>query len=417
MSSSDKKVGSGYGEIRASIDVDALESYLVKNLKGVKLPLGVKQFKFGQSNPTYFLTDANQKRYVLRKKPAGELLSKTAHQVEREYAVLHALHKYNLRSTTPASSRVPVPEPYVLCTDTSILGTPFYVMQFLDGRIFEDARLLELTPKDREECWLSTIHALTALSSIDPSDVGLGDYGPPQAYFPRQLRAFSKIAQVQGATRDIDTNEPVQQIPFCEPMLRWFQAHLPDESGLGRRIVHGDYKLDNLVFHPTENRVIGILDWELSTLGSPLADFANLTQPWSIKPDDVPDVGVFKENVRAFKGVPTNTKTGPGTGDGVAPIQLDVLEREYCRRLKIEYPLRDIVFVRSWMLFRGSIISQGIAARAARRQASSANAAQYATSVEFHGGLARKIIIEAGDLGVGDELLKEKENGEAKPKL
>lgn len=223
-------------------------------------------------------------------------------------------------------------------------------MEFLDGRIFEDARLLDLSPKDREECWLSTIHALTALSSIDPSEVGLDGYGPPQAYFPRQLRAFSNIASVQGATRDIDTNEPVQQIPYHDPMLRWFQSHFPDESITGRRIVHGDYKLDNLVFHPTENRVIGILDWELSTLGSPLADFANLTQPWSIKPEDIPDIDIFRENMRAFKGVPTNTNTGHG--NDLAPIQLDVLEREYCRLLKLEYPLKDFVFVRSWMLFR-----------------------------------------------------------------
>ncbi|KAJ3748593.1 protein kinase subdomain-containing protein PKL/CAK/ACAD [Lentinula detonsa] len=397
--------GSGYGEIRASLDVDKLERYLEKNLKGVMLPLAVKQFKFGQSNPTYFLTDANKKRYVLRKKPSGILLSKTAHQVEREYTVLHALQQYNCRSSTPASKRVPVPEPYLLCEDTSVIGTPFYVMQFLDGRIFEDARLLELSPKDREECWLASIHALTALSSVDPVEIGLKSFGPPQAYFPRQLRAFTKIAQAQGATRDVDTNEPVQQIPYYDEMQRWFQTHLPDESRIGRRIVHGDYKLDNLVFHPTENRVIGMLDWELSTLGSPLADFANLTQPWSINPEYLPLEGIFRENVRAFKDLTTNAVTGSGKGgESCAPVQLELLEKEYCKRMKLGYPLKDIVFVRSWMLFRTSIISQGIAARAARRQASSANAAQYSTSVELFGELARKVIVDAGE---NSESLKE----------
>ncbi|KAH7875474.1 kinase-like protein [Lentinula edodes] len=387
--------GSGYGEIRASIDVDALEKYLERTLKGVRLPLGVKQFKFGQSNPTYFLTDANNTRYVLRKKPSGALLSKTAHQVEREYTVLHALHQYNLRPTTSSNSRVPVPEPYLLCTDTSVIGTSFYVMQFLDGRIFEDARLLGLpSPKDREECWIAAIRALAALSSIDPADIGLGEYGPPGAYFPRQLRAFSKIAEVQGATRDIDTNEQVHQIPFYESMLRWFQTHLPDESRIGRRIVHGDYKLDNLVFHPTQNVVIGILDWELSTLGSPLADFANLTQPWSIKPEYLPTDGVFRQNVRAFKGLPTNIGTSE---ENCAPVQIDLLEKEYCRCMNLEYPLKDIVFVKSWMLFRTSIISQGIAARVARRQASSANAAQYSTSVDLFGDLARKVVVDSGE--------------------
>ncbi|KIK71238.1 hypothetical protein GYMLUDRAFT_33378 [Collybiopsis luxurians FD-317 M1] len=389
--------GSGYGEIRASIDIDTLENYLAKNLKGVRLPVAVKQFKFGQSNPTYFLTDANNKRYVLRKKPAGQLLSKTAHQVEREYAVLRALHRYNLRPTTLTSKRVPVPEPFLLCEDNSVIGTPFYVMEFLEGRIFEDARLLEMSPKDREECWLATIHALTCLSAIDPVDVGLDKYGPPQAYFPRQLRAFTKIAEVQGATRDVDTNEPVQQIPHYEKMIRWFQAHLPDEGKIGRRIVHGDYKLDNLVFHPTENRVIGILDWELSTIGSPLADFGNLTQPWNIKLEHLPKTGIFRDNVRAFKDVPTNKTVGMGQGgETLAPVQLDVLEREYCRLMKLEYPLKDILFVSSWNLFRGSIIAQGIAARAARRQASSANATRYSTSVTLFGELARQVLVDAG---------------------
>ncbi|KAF5382997.1 hypothetical protein D9757_006345 [Collybiopsis confluens] len=349
-------IGSGYGEIRASIDIGALEDYLSTHLKGIRLPIAVKQFKFGQSNPTYFLTDADNKRYVLRKKPDGQLLSKTAHQVEREYTVLRALHQYNLRPTTPVSKRVPVPEPFLLCQDNSVVGTPFYVMEFLDGRIFEDARLLELSPKDRTECWLASIHALTCLSSIDPADIGLDSYGPPQAYFPRQLRAFSKIAEVQGATRDIDTNEPVQQIPHYENMIRWFQTHLPDEGNLGRRIVHGDYKLDNLVFHSTENRVIGMLDWELSTIGSPLADFANHTQPWSINPDHLPKDGIFRENVRAFRDVPTNTTTGADQGgEKLAPVPLELLEKEYCKRMKLDYPLKDILFVRSWMLLRASV--------------------------------------------------------------
>lgn len=246
-----------------------------------------------------------------------------------------------------------MPEPYLLCEDSSVIGTPFYVMQFLDGRIFEDARLLDMSPVDREQCWLASVHALTSLSSVDPVEIGLGEYGPPQAYFPRQLRAFTKIADIQGKTRDVDTNEPVQQIPHYDAMLRWFQAHLPDESNMGRRIVHGDYKLDNLVFHPTENRVIGILDWELSTIGSPLADFGNLTQPWSIKPEHLPKDGFFRENVRAFNGVATNTTSGAGKGgERASPVQLEILEKEYCKRMELEYPLKDIIFVRSWMLFR-----------------------------------------------------------------
>ncbi|KAK7472437.1 hypothetical protein VKT23_000552 [Stygiomarasmius scandens] len=386
------QVGGEYGSIRANIDVQSLEKYLSTHLPRIKLPLDVKQFKFGQSNPTYFLTDSANTRYVLRKKPAGALLSKTAHQVEREYTILAALHKHNSDPRTAPSDRVPVPEPFILCEDTSVIGTAFYIMEFLEGRIFQDVRLPQLSSdKDRREVWLATIHALTALSRVDPFSIGLGSFGPNSPYFPRQLKSFHKIAQAQSVTMDVDTGERVMQIPFYEDMLAWYGAHLPDEGKYGGlRIVHGDYKLDNLIFHPTENRVIGILDWELCTLGSPLADFANLTQPWAIDPTNrtLTDPTLnYRGNVQAFKNQPV----GPEV-----PITIDVLESEYCKRMGYDYPIKDIVFVRSWNMFRGSIISQGIAARAARRQASSENADQYAKSVELLGKLARDILVEHG---------------------
>jgi len=146
-------------------------------------------------------------------------------------------------------------------------------MEFLEGRIFQDVRVPQLSSdKDRREVWLATIHALTALSRVDPFSIGLGSFGPNSPYFPRQLKSFHKIAQAQSVTTDVDTGERVMQIPFYEDMLAWYGAHLPDESKYGGlSFVHGDYKLDNLIFHPTENRVIGILDWELCTLGSPVS--------------------------------------------------------------------------------------------------------------------------------------------------
>ncbi|KAJ8076698.1 hypothetical protein PM082_001121 [Marasmius tenuissimus] len=170
-------------------------------------------------------------------------------------------------------------------------------------------------------------------------------------------------------------------------MVRWYSQHLPDEKKFGsRRIVHGDYKLDNMVFHPTENRVIGILDWELCTLGSPLADFANLTQPWSTDPKDVDKYMGYQPNRASFKN---NTSRD-------VPITMEEMEKLYCQLMGYEYPIRELVFVKSWNMFRGAVISQGIAARAALRQASSETPEVYGQSVVLFGDLARAILEDHG---------------------
>ncbi|KAG7091168.1 hypothetical protein E1B28_010220 [Marasmius oreades] len=383
---STKKVGGEYGDIRANIDIPNLLKYLKKHLPEMKMPLEVKQFKFGQSNPTYFLTDANKKRYVLRKKPAGQLLTQTAHQVDREYTVLRALHNYNTRPSTPLEKRVPVPQPYLLCEDESVIGTKFYVMEFLDGRIFTDVRLLDLKDEDRKEIFLGAVHALTKLSSVDPHEIGLSNFGPSSDYFPRQIRAFTRISEAQAKAVDVDTGEAVGPIPYYNEMVKWYVQHVPDEKKFGKqRIVHGDYKLDNMVFHPTENRVIGILDWELCTLGSPLVDFANLTQPWSI---DIKHLENYVDYQRraAFKNNSSRD----------VPITLEEMERPYCQLMGFAYPIKELIFVKSWNMFRGAVISQGIAARAARRQASSENPEVYGQAVMLYCDLARAILEDYG---------------------
>ncbi|KAF7782732.1 hypothetical protein Agabi119p4_2108 [Agaricus bisporus var. burnettii] len=379
-----KQTGGGYGNIRANIDVDKLNAFLAKNTSVIKAPVDVKQFTFGQSNPTYFLRDVDNARWVLRKKPAGQLLSQTAHQVEREFRVLDALHQHNQNPNTRPDQKVPVPKPILLCEDVSVLGTPFYIMEFLEGRIFIDSRMPDVSSHDRRECWLSAVRSLAALSSIDPASIGLSNFGPPTDYFPRQIKSLSRVSAAQAAAVDVETNEPVGNIPLHDELLNWYRNNLPDESKLGRRIVHGDYKLDNMIFHPTENRVIGILDWELSTLGSPLSDFANFTMPWSIDPKDLPS-SATPSTMRAFKN----------TTEGI-PIPIDDLEREYSRLLKQPYPIPELVFARSWNLFRGAIIAQGIAARYARRQATSEHAHLHAKTFHIFGKLAQKVLQDAG---------------------
>ncbi|KAF8608112.1 kinase-like protein [Ceratobasidium sp. AG-I] len=378
---SNAKIGGEYGEIRSEINVQALNDYLGRHAKEVKVPVEVKQFKYGQSNPTYFLTDANKTRFVMRKKPAGQLLSSTAHAVEREYKILRAIHTHNTRNKT--KKPIPIPQPIILCEDSSVVGTPFYVMEFLEGRIFADPRMPEIPQADRKQCWLSAVRSLAALSSLVPSEVGLDDFGPHTPYFPRQIKSLSRVSQAQAKAVDIETKVPVGPIPDYDEMIAWYKDHLPDERKTGLRIVHGDYKIDNLIFHPTEPRVIGILDWELCTLGSPLADLANLLMPFHVDQKDIPPPNA----VSGFKNQPAEA----------IPCPLEELERTFCADFGVPYPITDMVYANSWMFFRLSIILQGIAARYAQRQASSANAKEQSSRFPLFGRMAKALMKEGGN--------------------
>lgn len=262
------------GPVRQPIDVAALEAYISRSVPDIAPPLDVKQFGYGQSNPTYLLTSKpTGQRFVLRKKPPGKLVSKTAHKVEREYRIIHALRHTD----------VPAPKAYVLCEDPAIIGTPFYIMEFLDGRIIEDPSIPGVDPHHRSEMWSDAIRTLAKLHSVDPARLGLADFGRPSGFYTRQVNTWRTICEAQASVTDVDTGKEVGHLPHFAQMTAFFEdpASQPTDRGT---LIHGDYKIDNLVFHKTEPRVIGILESVLSLLPlsslafrvrAPFADTAN----------------------------------------------------------------------------------------------------------------------------------------------
>jgi aminoglycoside phosphotransferase (APT) family kinase protein len=248
----DSNVGTTAVRDAYRFDEGTLECWMRANVEDFAGPLHVEQFKGGQSNPTYRLVTP-RRAYVLRRKPPGELL-KGAHAVDREARVMSALGRAGF----------PVPRVYGLCTDAQLIGTWFYVMELIEGRIFWDATLPRVPDADRPAYYDAMNATIAQLHRIDVARAGLEDYGPRGNYFERQLRRWSK--------QYLDDPEAGRD-PHMDRLVEWLPAHIPDD-GDATTIVHGDFRIDNLVFHPTEPRVIAVLDWELSTLGHPLADFA-----------------------------------------------------------------------------------------------------------------------------------------------
>jgi aminoglycoside phosphotransferase (APT) family kinase protein len=330
-----EQLNTGTKEVAEShrFDEAALERWLTANVEGYQGPLEVRQFKGGQSNPTYQLITPS-KKYVMRRKPPGKLLP-SAHAVDREYKVITAL----------GSTGFPVARTYGMCSDDSVIGTIFYVMDMVEGRILWDQSLPQYEPAERRAIFMAKLKTLADLHNTDYEKIGLGDYGKPGNYMGRQVDRWTKQYKASET----------QHIEEMERLIDWLPKTLPPQERTS--VVHGDYRLDNMIFHPTEPRVIAVLDWELSTLGEPLADFTYLLMNWvNGTVATIPDLKAH--------GVPS----------------IEEYVGEYCR-LTGRSGLPDLNWYFAYNIFRLAGIIQGIVGRARDGTANSPQAAAMAPRV------------------------------------
>jgi len=344
-----------------AFDVAALEGYLLTRLDGFRGPLSVEQFKGGQSNPTYKLITP-ERAYVMRSKPgpAAKLLP-SAHAIDREFKVMSALHKTD----------VPVPRMHVLCEDESVIGRAFYVMEFMPGRVLWDQSLPAFDIAGRGRIYDEMNRVIAALHTVDIKAVGLESYGKPGNYFERQIGRWGK--QYLASITD-----PIEAM---DRLMEWLPAHIPasarDDSQPS--VVHGDFRLDNLVFHESEPRIIAVLDWELSTIGHPLADFSYHCMSWHIPQGSFRGIGGLDH---AALGIPSERE----------------YVRRYCERTGRPDPdsvMADWNFYMAYNLFRIAGILQGIAKRVETGTASSAQARQSAAGARPLAEMGWKIAQQA----------------------
>ncbi len=340
MNPTDQFVGTRPVSEAHAFDSGALAAWMSAYVEGFAGPLSVEMFKGGQSNPTYKLITPGR-TYVMRAKPGpvAKLLP-SAHAIEREFAVMRGLH----------GTDVPVARMHALCEDESVIGRAFYIMEFVEGRVLWDQTLPGMTPAERGAHYDELNRVIAALHKVDCAARGLADYGKPGNYFERQIGRWSK--QYQASV--------TQPITEMDRLIDWLPAHIPAsarDEGL-TSIVHGDYRLDNVIFHPSEPRILAVLDWELSTLGHPLADFSYHCMAWHIPPG-------------TFRGI-----GGVDLASLGIPSEQDYIHR-YCERTGLATPEQlapDWNFYLAYNMFRIAAILQGIAKRVEAGTASSAQA-------------------------------------------
>ena len=346
---------SGTGEVRAGQEIDTarLSAWMADNVEGFAGPLTVQQFKGGQSNPTYKLVTPKQ-NYVLRRKPPGILLP-SAHAVDREYRVITALHRQGF----------PAPRTFGLCMDNEVIGTAFYIMDCVDGRVIWDATFPEATVETRRDYFDAMNKTMADLHMIDIEKAGLSDFGKPGNYFVRQIGRWSK-----QYLEDTDAG----RLPSMDKLVEWLPANIPpgDETA----VVHGDYRCDNMIFDPTEPKVLAVLDWELSTLGHPLADFSYHLMMYRMPPSTT--TGLVGNDLPAL-GIPTE----------------DEYVAAYCARTG-RSGIDNLDFYVAYNMFRLAGIIHGIRGRVVRGTAASAHAKKTAEGVELLADLAWEQAIKVG---------------------
>jgi aminoglycoside phosphotransferase (APT) family kinase protein len=333
------------------MDIDALRlhGFLEGAIGGLSGRPLIERIAGGQSNPTFFVS-YDARRLVVRKQPPGDLLP-SAHAVDREYRVLSAL----------AATAVPVPRALAFCADRGVIGTPFYVMERVDGRVFHDCALPGVTPAERTLMYASMADTLAALHNVDPASVGLADFGRASGFFARQVARWTRQWQASRTREDADIDR----------LIAWLPVHLPEDEITA--ISHGDYRIGNLMFHPSEPRVVAVLDWELSTLGHPLADLAHTCMAWHSAPDEYR--GLVGLDLAAL-GLPT---------------QAEYEQRYYAAA---DSAARLGTFHMAFALFRWSVIFEGIAARAKAGNAAADNAEEVGRLSAVFARRAADLIVE-----------------------
>jgi aminoglycoside phosphotransferase (APT) family kinase protein len=339
---------------RLRFEVGRLETYLRDHVDGFAGPIDVRQFKGGQSNPTY-LIETPARRYVLRRKPPGKLLP-SAHAVDREFRVISALR----------AQAFPVPEPVLYCADEAVIGTAFFVMAHVDGRVFWEAEMPASNPAERAAVYDAMNATLARLHNYEPAAIGLADYGRGENYVGRQIERWSK--QYRASETD--------KIEEMERLMDWLPAHVPPPQPA--RLVHGDYRLDNMIVAPDNPKVLAVLDWELSTLGDPLADFSYHLMQWHMPPSEAGTGSLVGFDLAAL-GIPT----------------LDDYIDAYVKRTGLD-PRPYLAVYSAYNFFRIAAILQGIVGRVRDGTATSAAAAAKAALVRPLATKAWEFALQAG---------------------
>ena len=338
------------------IDADKLTEYMNGNVDGFAGPVSIEQFKGGQSNPTYKLT-APSGTYVLRRKPPGKLLP-SAHAVDREYRVITALH----------GGGFPVARPFALCEDDDVIGTMFYIMDCVEGRVLWDAHMPSVSREERGRIFDAMNDTIVALHSFDYEAAGLGDFGRAEGYVARQIKRWSEQYRLSQTLA----------VPEMDRLMDWLPGACPETSRSA--LVHGDYRLDNMILHPTEPRILAVLDWELSTLGDPVGDFTYHCMQWHLpRSESGQDTGSLVGLDLETLGIPT----------------LDAYVARYCERMGLD-GIDNIDFYFAYNFFRLAAILQGILGRVRDGTATSPHAASKADLVQPLADVAWRYAVRAG---------------------